>query len=121
MSPSRKLKKVIALLLASLSLTNGLLVQPAIAAEKLIKIAFQGPLTGPEAAFGLEQLQAVEYMVKKFNQKNSGKTRVEIVEVDDQGDPAIAVKLAPAIAADSSIIGLIGGRNVARDIRLRYI
>jgi branched-chain amino acid transport system substrate-binding protein len=108
MSPSHKLRKGMALLLASLSLTNGLLAQPAIAAEKQIKIAFQGPLSGPEAAFGLEQLQAVEYMVKKFNQKNSGKIKVEIVQVDDQGDPFIAEKIAPLIASDSSIIGLIG-------------
>ena len=89
-------------------MTHGIYAQPAIAAEKRIKIAFQGPLSGPEAELGLQQLQAVEYMVTKFNQKNSGKIKVEIVQVDDQGDPAIAVKLAPVIAADSSIIGLVG-------------
>jgi branched-chain amino acid transport system substrate-binding protein len=108
MFKSRQIKRNIALLASSFFLTNLLMNQPAVAAEKLVKIAFQGPLSGPEAAFGLEQLQAVEYMVKKFNQKNLGKIRVEIVEVDDQGDPAIALKIASAIAADSSIIGLIG-------------
>ena len=89
-------------------MTHGIYAQPAIAAEKRIKIAFQGPLSGPEAELGLQQLQAVEYMVTKFNQKNAKKIKVEIVQVDDQGDPAIAVKLAPVIAADSSIIGLVG-------------
>ena len=108
MSSSRRLIKGIALLLSWLFMTHGIYAQPAIAAEKRIKIAFQGPLSGPEAELGLQQLQAVEYMVTKFNQKNSGKIKVEIVQVDDQGDPAIAVKLAPVIAADSSIIGLVG-------------
>lgn len=102
------MRKTISLLVATLLLPTALLAQPAIAAEKLIKIAFQGPLSGPEAAFGLEQLQATEYMVKKFNQKNSGKIKVEIVQVDDQGDPTIAAKIAPLIASDPSIIGLIG-------------
>ena len=108
MSSSRRLIKGIALLLSWLFMTHGIYAQPAIAAEKRIKIAFQGPLSGPEAELGLQQLQAVEYMVTKFNQKNSGKIKVEIVQVDDQGDPAIAVKLAPVIAADSSIIGIVG-------------
>lgn len=108
MSSSRRLIKGIALLLSSLSIISGIFAQPAVAAEKRIKIAFQGPLSGPEAELGLGQLQAVEYMVKKFNQKNSGKIKVEIIQVDDQGDPTIAIKLAPVIAADSSIIGLVG-------------
>ena len=102
------MRKAISLLAAMFFLPNVLLAQPAVAAERLIKIAFQGPLSGPEAVFGLEQLQATEYMVKKFNQKNSGKIKVEIVQVDDQGDPTIAVKIAPLIASDPSIIGLVG-------------
>jgi branched-chain amino acid transport system substrate-binding protein len=108
MSSSRYLIKGLALLLSWLFLTHGIFLQPAFAAEKRIKIAFQGPLSGPEAEVGLQQLQAVEYMVTKFNQKNSKKIKVEIVQVDDQGDPAIAVTLAPVIAADLSIIGLVG-------------
>jgi branched-chain amino acid transport system substrate-binding protein len=108
MSPRYLLRKCTALFLAFLFLTHGIFPQPAIAAEKRIKIAFQGPLSGPEAELGLQQLQAVEYMVTKFNQKNAKKIKVEIVQVDDQGDPAIAVKIAPVIAADSSIIGLVG-------------
>ena len=108
MSPGHLVRKCTALFLASLFLTHGIFPQPAISAEKRIKIAFQGPLSGPEAELGLQQLQGVEYMVKKFNQKNFGKIKVEIVQVDDQGDPTIAVKLAPVIAADLSIIGLVG-------------
>ena len=94
------------------SLVAALLVtfvqSPANSAERVIKIAFQGPLTGPEAELGLGQLQAVQYMATKFNQKNKGTLKVEVIEVDDQGDPAIAVKLAPLIAADLSIIAMVG-------------
>jgi len=81
---------------------------PANSAERVIKIAFQGPLTGPEAELGLGQLQAVQYMATKFNQRNKGTLKVEVIEVDDQGDPFIAVKLAPLIAEDLSIIALVG-------------
>jgi len=81
---------------------------PAYSAERLIKIAFQGPLSGPEADLGLSQLEAVKYIVKKFNQRAQGSLKIEIVEVDDKGDPAVAAQVAPLIANDSSIIGLIG-------------
>ncbi len=103
-----QLKTGLALLISSLFLANSFFAPPAIATSKIYKIAFQGPLTGPEADLGLQQLQAVEYMVKKFNQKYSGKIKIEVVQVDDQGDPAIAVKIAPVIAADASIIGVVG-------------
>ncbi len=103
-----QLKSGVALLISSLFLAHSFFAPHAVATSKNFRIAFQGPLTGPEADLGLQQLQAVEYMVKKFNQKYSGKIRIEVVQVDDQGDPAIAVKIAPAIAADASIIGLVG-------------
>ena len=47
-------------------------------------------------------------MATKFNQKNKGTLKVEVIEVDDQGDATIAVKLAPLIAEDLSIIALVG-------------
>ena len=90
------------------TLLISLIQTPANSAERVVKIAFQGPLTGPEAELGLGQLQAVQYMATKFNLKNKGTLKVEVIEVDDQGDPLIAVKLAPLIAEDLSIIAMVG-------------
>jgi len=78
------------------------------AAAKTITLAFQGPLTGEEAQVGQDELAGVQYAVKLFNAKNKGKYRVRIVQADDQGDPAQAAKVAPGIASNSRIIGVVG-------------
>jgi branched-chain amino acid transport system substrate-binding protein len=48
------------------------------------------------------------YAVKLFNAKNKGKYVVKVVQADDQGDPAQAAKVAPGIASNNKIIGLVG-------------
>jgi branched-chain amino acid transport system substrate-binding protein len=73
-----------------------------------VTIAFQGPLTGPEAQTGKDQLDAVKFAVHHFNKRFEGVLNVSIVEVDDQGDPSVAPKVAPAVAANSDILGLVG-------------
>jgi len=78
------------------------------AAAKTITIAYQGPLTGEEAQIGQDELAGVQYAVKLFNAKNKGKFIVKIVKVDDQGDPAQAAKVAPGVASNSKIVGLVG-------------
>jgi branched-chain amino acid transport system substrate-binding protein len=78
------------------------------AAAKTITIAYQGPLTGEEAQIGQDELAGVQYAVKLFNAKNKGKYNVRIVRVDDQGDPAQAAKVAPGVASNKKIIGLVG-------------
>ena len=81
---------------------------PTVGASKtLITIANQGPLTGGEAATGIAQFDAVSYAVAKFNAASSA-YQVKVIPVDDQGDPAIASTVAPAIAKNTKIIGLIG-------------
>ena len=70
-------------------------------------LAYQGPLSGPEAATGVAQLQGVKFAIAKFNAANPGKI-VRLIEVDDQGNPVIANQVAPAVAANLSIIGLVG-------------
>ncbi len=83
-------------------------MESAVGVEKNIRIAFQGPLTGPEAQTGRNQLDGVKFAVHHFNERFAGTFKVSVTEVDDQGDPVIAQRLAPSIAADSSILGLVG-------------
>ena len=78
------------------------------AAPKKITLAFQGPLTGEEAQVGQDEVAGVEYAIKLFNKKYKNKYQVSLVKADDQGAPDQAAKVAPGIASNAKIIGLIG-------------
>lgn len=77
------------------------------ATKTLVTIAYQGPLTGGEAYLGIDELTAVNYAVAKFNAV-SPTYQVKVMTVDDQGDPAVAVNVAPGVSKNSQIIGLVG-------------
>ena len=103
-----KKNKVIALAIAAgLAAASAVVVAPASNAADTVKIAFQGPLTGPEAQTGTDEVRGVKLALKLYNATNPA-VKVELVEVDDQGDPAIAGTVAPGVAKDTSIIGMVG-------------
>ena len=77
------------------------------AAENTFTIAYQGPLSGGEASTGTDEQNAVKYAAKLFMEANPEYT-IEVVSVDDQGDPAVASTVAPGTAANEKIIGLVG-------------
>jgi branched-chain amino acid transport system substrate-binding protein len=104
-SPVRSKKLILFVILASLMMGNS---SASPATTKNITLAFQGPLTGPEAPIGISQLDAVKFAVHHFNNRYEGIFNVSMVLVDDQGDPAIAQQVAPAVAANPNIIGLVG-------------
>ena len=103
-----KKNKVLALAIAgALAAASAVTIAPAAQAATTVKIAFQGPLTGPEAQTGTDEVRGVKLALKLYNATNPAVT-VELVEVDDQGDPAIAGTVAPGVAKDTSIIGMVG-------------
>lgn len=74
-----------------------------------LKIAYQGPLTGPEAALGINELNGVKFALKKFVAANkSANVDPVVYEVDDQGDPAVAAPIAPKVAAEECVVALVG-------------
>jgi branched-chain amino acid transport system substrate-binding protein len=77
------------------------------AAENTFTIAYQGPLSGGEASTGTDEQNAVKYAIELFMEANPEYT-IELVSVDDQGDPAVAATVAPGTAANEKIIGLVG-------------
>lgn len=82
---------------------------PANAATKckVLKLAFQGPLTGDYGNLGVNISQGAALAVDQYNAKNP-KVRVQLVKFDSQGDPAQAPALALKIAKDPCIVGVVG-------------
>ena len=80
----------------------------AYAETQIVYIGYQGPLSGAESFLGNEQLDAVNYAVKKFNEYNLGKIEVKVLTLDDQGDPSIAANLSPNFAKNTKIVGVVG-------------
>ena len=106
------MKKIVSLAAAA-TLVLGVSVSVAPAANAAcsgkLKIAYQGPLTGPEAALGINELNGVKFALKKFLAANKGANVDPVVyEVDDQGDPAVAAPIAPKVAAEECVVALVG-------------
>ena len=106
------MKKIISAI-ATVALVVGTAVAVAPAANAAcsgkLKIAYQGPLTGPEAALGINELNGVKFALSKFLKANKGSNVDPVVyEVDDQGDPAVAGPIAPKVAAEECVVALVG-------------
>lgn len=94
---------------ASLALATTGIFSGATAANAAttVTIAYQGPLTGDDAQTGIDQINAVKYAIKLFNKANKG-FKVKLVAVDDQGSGTESAKIAPGVASNAKIIGLVG-------------
>jgi len=80
---------------------------PANAAAKKIKLAYMGPLTGGAAFLGTDQIPGAIWAIDQYNRTNP-KVKIELVKADSQCDPTVAANVAPGVAADKAIIGVIG-------------
>jgi branched-chain amino acid transport system substrate-binding protein len=102
------------------AIANFIVLQPipvnALEKEVNVQIAYQGPLSGPESPLGQGELEAAKYAVSNFNDFYQGQIKVQLKTFDDQGDPVIAMKVAPIAAADSNVIGLVGPAYSAASI-----
>jgi branched-chain amino acid transport system substrate-binding protein len=82
---------------------------PAAPAEReLVKIAFIGPLTGQNAAMGTGGLNSVTLAVQQANANPDYKYTYEIVPIDDECKPEVAVQAALMAASDTEIIASAG-------------
>jgi branched-chain amino acid transport system substrate-binding protein len=74
----------------------GLIISPfAMAAEKkVVKIGFIGPLTGPNAAFGLGSRNSSDLAVKETNRAGKAPYAYELIVTDDASDPSTGVSVA---------------------------
>ena len=77
------------------------------AAENTFTIAYQGPLSGGEASTGTDEQNAVKYAIKLFEAANKN-IKIKLVSIDDQGDPAVAGTVAPGVASNKNVLGVVG-------------
>ena len=82
-------------------------VSTANAAPIQISLAFQGPLTGTDAQTGQDEILGAKTAIQIFNDSQK-KYKVTLVAVDDQGEGAVAGRVAPGVAANKKIIGVVG-------------
>jgi branched-chain amino acid transport system substrate-binding protein len=94
--------------LAVLLVLVQLLPAASSAAEDVVVIGYQGPLTGPEAQVGIDELAGVKYAVAVFNENFAGRIKVSIKQIDDQGDPSVAGPASELAAKDQSLLGIVG-------------
>ncbi|MBW1998269.1 MAG: branched-chain amino acid ABC transporter substrate-binding protein, partial [Deltaproteobacteria bacterium] len=67
------------------------------AGKKTVKIGFIGPLTGPNAAFGLGARNSADLAVKQTNRRGDAPYHYELVVMDDASDPSTGVSVATKI------------------------
>ncbi|MBU6263659.1 MAG: branched-chain amino acid ABC transporter substrate-binding protein [Actinomycetales bacterium] len=103
---NRKIVRSIAIATTAL-LSLGLNTNAQAAKKITLSIAYQGPLTGSDATIGQDELGVVKYVVDKFNKTNT-KYNIKVVPVDDQGEPNQAVTVAPSVAQNKNVVGLVG-------------
>ena len=69
-------------------------------------IGFEGPITGPVAALGTEQLHFAQLAVAMDNAAN--KTKIALVQGDTQLQPAQATTVTQQFISNSSILAVVG-------------
>lgn len=81
------------------------------AAQGPVKLGVEGPLTGSQAAYGTDMLNAVRLAVDEVNAEGGvlGR-RVEVVQIDDQAEPRVGVDAAQR-AIGQGVYAVVGPYN----------
>ena len=103
---NNKFKSSLAVVAAA-ALALGVTTATSASAVKTFTIGYQGPLSGGEASTGTDEQNAVKYAIKLWEAKNKG-FKIKLVSIDDQGDPAVAGTVAPGVASNKNILGVVG-------------
>ncbi len=83
---------------------------PMVLGQQVVKVAVGVPLTGPLANQGRGVANAIQLAVQEWNQKGGVLgSRIEVLEVDDQANPQVAVAAAEKVVADPDVLGVLYG------------
>ena len=72
--------------------------------KKTVKIAFIGPLTGPNAAVGIGAKNSFELKVNEVLEKGDYPYKIEVIYEDDASDPATGVSAANKVCSDPDVV-----------------
>jgi branched-chain amino acid transport system substrate-binding protein len=100
-------KVVLAVVAASVLALGTVSATTATAAVKEVTLAFQGPLSGGAAQAGKDEVAGAIYAIAEYNATNP-KVKVKLIQVDDQGSGTQAAIVAPGVARNKAVVGLIG-------------
>jgi branched-chain amino acid transport system substrate-binding protein len=78
---------------------------------KAVKVGFVGPLTGGNAATGMGMKNSVDLAVKQANASGKLPYKIELVAVDDAGDPTTAVNAANKLISDPNVVAVVAHFN----------
>ncbi len=82
-------------------------------AQKVVKIGFIGPLTGPNAAQGVGARNAFDLAIREANASGKFGYKIEMVALDDASDPATGVAAALKLVSDPAVVAASGHWNSA--------
>ena len=98
---------------AAVAIVASAAAQPAAVAKSTatcksgVSIGFMGPITGPAASIGDDQLHWAQYFVGIWN-KNKHHVKIKLVQGDTQLDPSKGSVVAQQFASNAAIMGVIG-------------
>lgn len=75
---------------------------------KTATIGFMGPITGPVASIGTDQLHWAQFFVDRWNASPKHKVKIKLVQGDTQLDPSKASVVAQQFASNSAMLATIG-------------
>ena len=86
--------------------TSGTSSASAATKSCVASVGFEGPITGPVAPLGAEQLHFAQLAVLTDNLAN--KTKISLVQGDTQLTPSIATTVTQQLTSNSSIVAVVG-------------
>jgi branched-chain amino acid transport system substrate-binding protein len=92
---------------AAVAKTGGTASPAQVAACTNVSLGFLGPLTGPAAFLGQEQVSWLRFAAQRYNRAN--RTRFKVVNGDTQLKAPVARTVARRFVSDRRIMAVIGG------------
>jgi branched-chain amino acid transport system substrate-binding protein len=87
--------------------TGGTATAAQVAACTNVSLGFLGPLTGPAAFLGQEQISWLRFGVQRYNKANG--TRFKVAPGDTQLKAPVARTVARRLVSDGKILAVVGG------------
>jgi len=100
-------KKLLGVVAVATLISGTYVATNAQAAAKEVTIAFQSPLTGPNAGLGQDELLGVKTALWEYNQTNP-KIKINLLTADDESAPSKASGVSLGVAQNPAVIGVIG-------------